>query len=474
MAAGMTVELDSLAGSQRTDRILRRLRYGGWVLCIVGLLHPVSDAMGLPALDWLETILLPLGFVLLYVCRKARRNMGFADRLLAAMDRHWESVQRRAWAWRQWIAGQQAVTRQWVSGQQAATRQAFYRTRLEKALFWPLLIVGVGLLVAGNYVPFDEWWRTDILRVGTIATWLGLVAVTLALVGFVLGPKILLAANAFVLFGIVTQATITAAMPLSERGFWGDVQDYPWGNDLARSATGVQWSKREFIATYHMTPDGHRRTPAPKSSQGDVLCLGCSFTFGAGVEDDEAYPALLASKHWPTHHVYNCGVNGTGVGTALLLMEHWLKSRPAPAAALYGWIPNHSVRNQLRGSFHQGLGRWFPAFDVQDGQLVRLGPMPHDDAALPDSHALTRKEYELTLVLFEELRGLCQKHDVPLYVLSLETPNYVMRRLAERGFQVIDVSPAGAEPGSYFPKDRHPTAAWHERAARLIAEKITP
>lgn len=470
----MAVELESPAGLQRTERILRRLRYGGWILCIVGLLHPVSDAMGLLALDWLETIGLLLGLVSLFVHRKARRDTGFAERLVAAKDRHWESAQQRAWAWRQWIAGQQAAAHQWMAEQQAAARQAFRRTRLEMALFWQLLVIGAGLLLAGNYVPFSDWWRTDILKVDTIATWLGLFAVTLALVGFVLGAKILLAANAFVLFGIVTQAAVTAAMPLSERGFWGNVQDYPWGVDLTRGATGVQWSRSEFIASYHMTLGGHRRTPAANSSQGDVLCLGCSFTFGAGVEDDEAYPYLLASKYWPTHHVYNCGVNGTGIGTALLLMEHWLETRPAPVAALYGWIPNHSVRNQLRGSFHQGLGRWFPAFDVQGGQLVRLGPMPHREAALPDSHALTRKEYELSLALFEELRKLCQEHGVPLYVLSLEPPNYVMRRLAERGFQVIDVSQAGAEPGSFFPKDRHPTAAWHQRAARLIAEKIAP
>src|SRR5262249_41652610 len=60
---------------------------------------------------------------------------------------------------------------------------------------------------------------------------------------------------------------------------------YGWrgqSNETARHAT------RDFTVTYHFDADGWRRLPMPRSTvQGEIWFLGCSFSFGAGVEDDE-------------------------------------------------------------------------------------------------------------------------------------------------------------------------------------------
>lgn len=40
-----------------------------------------------------------------------------------------------------------------------------------------------------------------------------------------------------------------------------------------------------------------------------ILCLGCSFTEGIGVREDQAWPSLL-QLHFPNYRVYNLGVAG--------------------------------------------------------------------------------------------------------------------------------------------------------------------
>ena len=41
-----------------------------------------------------------------------------------------------------------------------------------------------------------------------------------------------------------------------------------------------------------------------------ILCLGCSFTEGIGVNSEQAWPGILA-KHFLNYNVYNLGVEGT-------------------------------------------------------------------------------------------------------------------------------------------------------------------
>jgi lysophospholipase L1-like esterase len=64
----------------------------------------------------------------------------------------------------------------------------------------------------------------------------------------------------------------------------------------------------DFQATFHT--DGHGfRGPWPWPEQVEILTLGDSLTFGYGVEDEEAWPALLAQA-FPRLRVLNLGLIG--------------------------------------------------------------------------------------------------------------------------------------------------------------------
>jgi lysophospholipase L1-like esterase len=73
------------------------------------------------------------------------------------------------------------------------------------------------------------------------------------------------------------------------------------------NATGVIVG-RDFQGTFHT--DGHGfRNSWPWPDHADIVTLGDSVTFGYGVEDGEAWPALLAQA-FPQLHVINLGLIG--------------------------------------------------------------------------------------------------------------------------------------------------------------------
>ena len=67
------------------------------------------------------------------------------------------------------------------------------------------------------------------------------------------------------------------------------------------------YSKDSVIYKYNR--DGYR-TNEFNFTDPAILCLGCSFTEGIGVNSEQAWPGILA-KYFLNYNVYNLGVEGT-------------------------------------------------------------------------------------------------------------------------------------------------------------------
>jgi lysophospholipase L1-like esterase len=98
----------------------------------------------------------------------------------------------------------------------------------------------------------------------------------------------------------------------------------------------------------------------PSSGVTRIAVLGDSATFGWGVEDDEAYPAVLeqqlSAKGGPSHNggaveVINAGVIGTGTGEQALWYDLWVKQY-APSIVVLSVFPN-DVDDDSRGGFFE-------------------------------------------------------------------------------------------------------------------------
>jgi hypothetical protein len=74
-------------------------------------------------------------------------------------------------------------------------------------------------------------------------------------------------------------------------GVWQD--DSVFGYSHVPGAVSRHRKVGSFDVTYTIDGRGFRKTLDPIDSLGRVLVLGGSYTFGHGVEDDEAWPAQL-------------------------------------------------------------------------------------------------------------------------------------------------------------------------------------
>jgi hypothetical protein len=267
---------------------------------------------------------------------------------------------------------------------------------------------------------------------------------------------------------------------------------YGWWHEPI--AQGRQQKYDDFDVLYSTDENCFRVTPTPPKPATEILCLGCSFTFGAGVADDQNYPAILGKRFWSDFKVRNAGVCGWGTSQAVLLTEDYFASHPAPALVLYGWIAFHPERNFLRKSWLEANEahplRHVPYFELEGDGLAFRG-LRGPEAALPDSPALLQTELELSARMLAEIGRICRKHGSRFVVVLLPcdlsssdrnrendaVTDEVKSRLGARNLEFVDVRHTRAEfprESLYFSRDNHPRPLWHERIAQSIADAVIP
>lgn len=228
-----------------------------------------------------------------------------------------------------------------------------------------------------------------------------------------------------------------------------------------------------FDVTYTIDESHCRVTRTPSSSRGTVLFLGGSFTFGYGVEDDENYPAILASEFWTDHKIRNRSVNAWGTVQAYVALKRELETEKLPIAVCYGWIENHSKRNYLRRSWLEVLGqRRNPHFEIERNRLVFKGLAGPEQGVEP-SILLYEKEEEITQRLVAEMARICRTRGVPFFLLRLPEARVgggVHLFTCSTDGAPISVLNATQVIGPILDTSGHPTPKLHLELARFIAD----
>lgn len=102
--------------------------------------------------------------------------------------------------------------------------------------------------------------------------------------------------------------------------------------------------------------DGRRanRASETKTAKTRAILVGCSFTQGYGVSDNETYSYLLDEKY-PEVRFDNYGTGGYGTMQSLLMTKYVFSNTPVPDLVIYGYIPNHEDRNVASASWASAL-----------------------------------------------------------------------------------------------------------------------
>lgn len=110
---------------------------------------------------------------------------------------------------------------------------------------------------------------------------------------------------------------------------------------------------------YTIDEKGRRKTPQDEThpKKNAVIFLGCSYTFGYGVNDDETFPAQFAKIN-PGCVVLNYGKPANSPQEILILVSNpkfYAEIPNLPAIFVYLYIPHHLER--LAGSWEL-IGSW--------------------------------------------------------------------------------------------------------------------
>jgi len=244
-------------------------------------------------------------------------------------------------------------------------------------------------------------------------------------------------------------------------------------------------------------PDGARDT-GDGSSTGRplVLLVGCSFTFGWAVSDDQTWAWRLQALR-PDLEIENRGVEGYGTLQALLLLDELLKRGERPARVLYG-LYDHAVRNvaapgwlwQL--SFNKQAVAT-PYCDLGAGGVLQCHPpalypsLPFHEylalvAMLENNLARLRaggrqeQGVQITKLLMERMAALCKEYGIPFSIVVLQlqerpAADYIPFD-KQRGIDVIDCNHPRFTAADIVTGEGHPNESVHRFWADCIAAAL--
>lgn len=251
-----------------------------------------------------------------------------------------------------------------------------------------------------------------------------------------------------------------------------------------------------FTATHQK--NGQRFVPGEDLDESpEVLFLGCSYTYGYGVNDNESFAAIAQQKH-PEWDVQNAAVVGYGTAQHLLQLRNRLQ-KESPECVVLCISSVHFIRTVLSQKYRANLrigyrrsannidgrmkGARFPYFDDTSGKAkyakwddlyselpgrywsasINFVQNLRDRAREPEGDPV-----EITARLIQEMQQLCDEKGVKFGVICLDTDHEtktLRKKLPEIQWKNIGFS-FKSKTYTHRPYDSHPNAKGHQKIAQ--------
>jgi hypothetical protein len=273
------------------------------------------------------------------------------------------------------------------------------------------------------------------------------------------------------------------------------------------------WQNRPEIRQTYRTPaapphtitvlaNGARASRDPNAARQqtagrDVIFIGCSFTFGFGLKDEETF-AWKVQAAQPAWRVHNFGVNGYGTcqsyGLLKTLFERHVWRKPV---VIYGFIDDHENRNVADYAWHYALSRMSTRRNVllpscaldESGSIVFNALRPYPQFPLRRTlatisllevnylklvgAALAAQKQRVTEQLLVEMEAFAAARSGTFAVLLFDPSgsrsSYYREFLERRGIPALAVAGAGQNPAQTLSQaDGHPNA----RMTDIIAQRV--
>jgi hypothetical protein len=246
----------------------------------------------------------------------------------------------------------------------------------------------------------------------------------------------------------------------------------------------------------HFETDHTRRvTGQAKTAAPGLLFVGCSFTQGYGVEDQQTFASILDDE-LPSMKVINFGTGGYGTYQSLLRLRDELRTRNDVGYIVYPFIDDHPARNVAAASWIQSLelmdGSNFvpPHVRLRDKELKEFAggiekvwtlemhsALIHllHKSMLAFSHTVPREEQvKVARALISEMAGLARSRGIPFLVVGLmvQDPGLIAQTI-DKDVRFVDCRlPSGLSPEMRLGGTGHPDEKAHKIWAQCIKNAI--
>lgn len=295
-----------------------------------------------------------------------------------------------------------------------------------------------------------------------------------------------------------TPFSVTSSPPLAYRG------DATLGIQLNEGVFDITVNETlKFRATHEF--EGHRKVSDLRhDSPPEVLMLGCSYTYGYGVNDEEPFTAILQQRY-PEVHFKNAAVIGHGTVQALIKLR-WALAQYRPKLVILNLSSYHLMRNTLSQQYRSHLKIGYRRASPEAQQQMASANFPfltscqdsirwvawdqlYDNWPGRETLALvnaTQTSYDhirdqmkdpvkVTSCLLKEMARLCRDHGVSFQVACLDSSP------ATDNLQTQDPDVPWIEVGFSFsdttltnyPYDDHPSPAGHQFIADRIDQHLS-
>jgi hypothetical protein len=210
--------------------------------------------------------------------------------------------------------------------------------------------------------------------------------------------------------------------------------------DTVTRATRYHGERLDYDVTYTIDARGLRIAPSTLSDEGGscVLFFGCSFTFGEGLNDDEALPYQVGVKTAGKYTVLNFGFSGYGAHQMLAMLEQgYLEQivRCTPRYAIYTSVPDHVRRSAGVSRYPFG-----PRYVLSpDGQLKMHGLInPSRTGPVVEGSRLLYQLAKSQIYRAISARGTIDDQDTRLYLqIVMASAKLLRERYPQASFHVL-------------------------------------
>lgn len=266
-----------------------------------------------------------------------------------------------------------------------------------------------------------------------------------------------------------------------------------------------------YDVTYSIE-DNIRRTPGSNDTAQDcAIFLGCSNTFGSGMEDNATLPYFYGKEKDNEYRILNFGFNGYGSHQVLAqvqdLVPDYLQNCTGKKVAIYSLLLGHASR----AAGYSSWDRYGPKYEIVEDNLVRMGSFSERKASALSSkinalllksrtykrfftniqHKITDGDISRMIRIIEETERLLKSYGVEFIVFIHDIDSHILNdfdsrdryqnmvdALTENNIKLFFLSDAIPDFDEHIdrytisPFDRHPNALMNQQIAHYLATRL--